>query len=276
MKKNGLNVEHFRYHITINYDKSASACIDQSKLRPNYVLVRPTEKVSRTSLTSGKNESRALIYIYISGLTDLSWSVIHKGQAPRFGTHVILGFISKCNHNRVKVYNLFLFTQANFKQFQGEKAKGNSICYSCAILYAHSRTYVKRAHAERGAFQTAREHQTKSSEQTHTHKIMTKYHLENHLGKRSQLCLKWMKTAQKEIRCVSLYWIHASGLKGTAAYKCLLLSLMLIKQQNSFDKDLDLIYTVNTMQCYFSLIITFLYLNTIDLILFVTYSVVFI
>ncbi len=51
---------------------------------------------------------------------------------------------------------------------------------------------------------------------------------------------------------------------------------MLIKQQNSFDKDLDLIYTVNTMQCYFSLIITFLYLNTIDLILFVTYSVVFI
>ncbi len=35
MKNNGLNVEHFRYHITINYDKSA---------------------------TSGKNESRALIF----------------------------------------------------------------------------------------------------------------------------------------------------------------------------------------------------------------------
>ncbi len=28
MKKNGLNVEHFRYHITINYDKHSSACID--------------------------------------------------------------------------------------------------------------------------------------------------------------------------------------------------------------------------------------------------------
>ncbi len=28
MKKNGLNVEHFRYHITINYDKSLSACTD--------------------------------------------------------------------------------------------------------------------------------------------------------------------------------------------------------------------------------------------------------
>ncbi len=28
MKKNELNVEHFRYHITINYDKSSSACID--------------------------------------------------------------------------------------------------------------------------------------------------------------------------------------------------------------------------------------------------------
>ncbi len=28
MKKNGLNVEHFRYHINIKYDKSLSACID--------------------------------------------------------------------------------------------------------------------------------------------------------------------------------------------------------------------------------------------------------
>ncbi len=28
MKKTGLNVEHFRFHITINYDKSSSACID--------------------------------------------------------------------------------------------------------------------------------------------------------------------------------------------------------------------------------------------------------
>ncbi len=28
MKKNWLNVEHFHYHITINYDKSSSACID--------------------------------------------------------------------------------------------------------------------------------------------------------------------------------------------------------------------------------------------------------
>ncbi len=27
MKKNGLNVEHFHYHININYDKSSSACI---------------------------------------------------------------------------------------------------------------------------------------------------------------------------------------------------------------------------------------------------------
>ncbi len=31
-------------------------------MRPNDVLVRPTEKVSRTSATSGKNESRALIF----------------------------------------------------------------------------------------------------------------------------------------------------------------------------------------------------------------------
>ncbi len=61
------NVEHFRYHITINYDKSSSALIKRSKkknnynkLRPNYVLVRPTEKVSRKRATCGKNESRAL------------------------------------------------------------------------------------------------------------------------------------------------------------------------------------------------------------------------
>ncbi len=33
------------------------------KLWPNDVLVRPTEKVSRTSATSGKNESRALSYL---------------------------------------------------------------------------------------------------------------------------------------------------------------------------------------------------------------------
>ncbi len=59
MKKNGLNVEHFRYHITINYDKSSSACIDLSNvskkkkkknLLPNDVLVRPTEKVGRMTL----------------------------------------------------------------------------------------------------------------------------------------------------------------------------------------------------------------------------------
>ncbi len=35
----------------------------KKNLRPNDVLVRPTEKVSRTSATSGKNESRALISI---------------------------------------------------------------------------------------------------------------------------------------------------------------------------------------------------------------------
>ncbi len=33
-------------------------------MRPNYVLMRPTEKVSRTSATSGKNESRALPIVF--------------------------------------------------------------------------------------------------------------------------------------------------------------------------------------------------------------------
>ncbi len=38
----------------------------KNNLRPNDVLVRPTEKVSRTSATSGKNESRALyVYMYV-------------------------------------------------------------------------------------------------------------------------------------------------------------------------------------------------------------------
>ncbi len=65
MKKNGLNVEHFHYHIAINYDKNQHAFINQmlyqkKKVQPNYVLVWPTEKVSLKSVTSGKNESRAL------------------------------------------------------------------------------------------------------------------------------------------------------------------------------------------------------------------------
>ncbi len=69
MKNNGLNVEHFRYHITINYDKVHQHALINQMLyqknfflnwQPNDVLVRPTEKVSATS---GKNESRALIFI---------------------------------------------------------------------------------------------------------------------------------------------------------------------------------------------------------------------
>ncbi len=42
--------------------KCCSKKIYNNKVRPNYVLVRPTEKVSRKRATSGKNESRALIY----------------------------------------------------------------------------------------------------------------------------------------------------------------------------------------------------------------------
>ncbi len=36
-------------------------CSKNIYLRPTYVLVRPTEKVSRKSATSEKNESRALV-----------------------------------------------------------------------------------------------------------------------------------------------------------------------------------------------------------------------
>ncbi len=43
----------------------------KKKLRPNDVLVRPTEKVSRTSATSGKNESRALSFVDHETYTDI-------------------------------------------------------------------------------------------------------------------------------------------------------------------------------------------------------------
>lgn len=59
--------------------------------------------------------------------------------------HVICGLIAKCNYNRVKVYHLYAFTCASdFKPFQRRsKAKGNSICYSRAVFYVHSRTHIK-------------------------------------------------------------------------------------------------------------------------------------
>ncbi len=67
MKKNGLNVEHFRYHITMIKVVNQHALINpmlyqkiKIQLWPNYVLVRPTEKVSRKHAMSEKNESRAL------------------------------------------------------------------------------------------------------------------------------------------------------------------------------------------------------------------------
>ncbi len=39
------------------------------------VLVRPTEKVSRTSATSGKNESRALLYVRNIFLNGFSFTI---------------------------------------------------------------------------------------------------------------------------------------------------------------------------------------------------------
>ncbi len=53
------------------------------------------------------------------------------------------------------------------------------------------------------------------------------------------------------------HYIRLSDLKGPAAYKYLLLSVsvMLIKQQNTALAKINpyLIYSVNTMQCYFTL-----------------------
>lgn len=94
--------------------------------------------------------------------------------------------------------------------------------------------------------------------QTHTHNLTkSQRHLDNHSG--SRWCFNWKKTAKKEIECVSSYWICASGLKETAAYKYLLSSLMLIKQQNTAltKINLHLIHTLNTIQCSFYTVITF-------------------
>ncbi len=38
MKKNGLNVEHFRYHITKNYDKRSSAFMTNYKKQCNQIM----------------------------------------------------------------------------------------------------------------------------------------------------------------------------------------------------------------------------------------------
>ncbi len=75
-----------------------------------------------------------------------------------------------------------------------------------------------------------------------------------------------MKTAKKEIVCVSLYQIRASGLKETVSYKYLLLSLTLIKQQNGFEKEFYL-YSEHYAVLFFPI------MNTTDRVLFVTYAV---
>ncbi len=64
--------------------------LQQKKLiiRPNYVLVRPTEKVSRKSATSGKNESTALLHTkYISVIVTYSTKILKKyfTQKRKFG-----------------------------------------------------------------------------------------------------------------------------------------------------------------------------------------------
>ncbi len=65
MKKNGLNVEYFRYHIAINYDKSSSKCIDLSKKKCDQLSKfvakeRPVRKTSPCNgkLSFGKNKSQ--------------------------------------------------------------------------------------------------------------------------------------------------------------------------------------------------------------------------
>ncbi len=50
-------------HALINQMLYKKTNKQKNNLRPNDVLVRPTEKVSRTSATSGKNESRALSWV---------------------------------------------------------------------------------------------------------------------------------------------------------------------------------------------------------------------
>ncbi len=163
-------------------------------------------------------------FMSCNGWTDRSWSMICTDQAPRFGMHVMRGLIAKFNHNRLKVYHLYLFTQAsNFKPFQCKKRQKGTLFVTRALF--------SQPHTHREARLTAREHQTEPSFLSPSLlalyiKLWQNTHLDNHSGKCNRLCLKWTRTAEKKkkIGCESLYWIHASGLKGAAAYKYLLLS----------------------------------------------------
>ncbi len=69
MKKNGLHVEHFRYHITINYDKSSSACIDYHPVAYHPVAARIKFKTLMLAyrMTTGSAPSyfHSLLRMYI-------------------------------------------------------------------------------------------------------------------------------------------------------------------------------------------------------------------
>ncbi len=71
----------------------------KKKLRPNDVPVRPTEKVSRTSATSGKNESRALLFKLRVCSVNRMW--LETDWAPENNPHIFLLLIS---HNQYSLH----------------------------------------------------------------------------------------------------------------------------------------------------------------------------
>ncbi len=129
-------------------------------------------------------------FMSCSGWTDLSWSVICTEQAPRFGTHVMRGIITKCNHNRLKVHNFVLvYTRKYFKPFQWKKRQKGTLFFTRALL-----SMFTAPHVHKKACLTACKHRTEPSLSSPSLlalyiKLWQNTHLDNHyvLSEREQL-----------------------------------------------------------------------------------------
>ncbi len=191
------------------------------------VLTSPPSRAVNTSSFSGLlqkgRDGRQVLWDHLG----VEWIVV-DALSIWFSTHVIRGLIVQFKHNRVKVYHLYMFTHSSdFKPFQCKKRwkRFGTRALSCMHTRSEGR-FRQRTNTKLFRISLCLN--------KHIHiKLWQNTHLDNNSGKRSQLCLKWMKTAEKEVGWVSLRSIRASGLKVTASYKYLLLSLMLIKPQNT-------------------------------------------
>ncbi len=161
----------------------------------------------------------------------------------------------------MKVCHLYVFCLASlisqaflnhYNARRGERELNSilALCFLCA------RPHTPEVCKHRSVFQTARKHPPDSSftspwARAHAHiQLCQNTRLSNHLHK------QWIMRINSWERNQMCIGILASVLKGQQPINtCCCLSLMLIKQQNTTvtKNILCLIYTVNTMQCYFRL-----------------------